>query len=180
MIFTSDNGGVLANGANNGPWRSEKQHVYEGGLRVPCAARWPGRVKAGSRSDRMALSMDIFATVLEAAGRPIPAGVDGVSFLPTLRGEAQPEEPRDLYFRKARGRPDVRRQDDRGAAPGRLEDPAGQDPFAPQELYNLKGRSQGSRTTWLPSAGRSSTRWPPTCAVTSSTAAPSPGQAPEK
>ena len=34
-IFCSDNGGVLANGANNGPWRSGKQHVYEGGLRVP-------------------------------------------------------------------------------------------------------------------------------------------------
>lgn len=137
VIFTSDNGGVLANGANNGPWRSEKQHVYEGGLRVPCAARWPGRVKAGSRSDRMALSMDIFATVLEAAGRPIPAGVDGVSFLPTLRGEAQPEEPRDLYFVRREGGPmyggktiEALRQGDWKI----LQD----SPFAPQELYNLK------------------------------------------
>ena len=42
VIFTSDNGGVLANGANNGPWRSGKGHMYEGGLRVPGAARWPG------------------------------------------------------------------------------------------------------------------------------------------
>ncbi len=42
VIFTSDNGGVLANGANNGPWRGGKGHMYEGGLRVPGAARWPG------------------------------------------------------------------------------------------------------------------------------------------
>lgn len=137
VIFTSDNGGVLANGANNGPWRSEKQHVYEGGLRVPFAARWPGRVKPGTQSDRKALSMDIFATVLEAAGQPVPAGVDGVSFLPTLRGAAQPEEQRDLYFVRREGGPmyggktiEALRQGDWKI----LQD----SPFAPQELYNLK------------------------------------------
>ena len=47
VVFTSDNGGLLSRGANNGPWRSGKTHMYEGGLRVPCAARWPGQIAAG-------------------------------------------------------------------------------------------------------------------------------------
>ena len=49
VIFTSDNGGVLANEANNGPWCGGKGHMYEGGLRVPGAARYPGRIQPGSR-----------------------------------------------------------------------------------------------------------------------------------
>jgi arylsulfatase A-like enzyme len=49
VLFSSDNGGVLANGANNGPWRGGKEHMYEGGLRVPGAARWPGGDSTGQR-----------------------------------------------------------------------------------------------------------------------------------
>jgi len=48
VVFTSDNGGSLEVGANNGPWRSGKTHVYEGGLRVPAIARWPGRIQPGA------------------------------------------------------------------------------------------------------------------------------------
>jgi len=98
VIFTSDNGGVLANGANNGPWRSGKHHMYEGGLRVPGAARWPGRIQAGSSTDRPTLTMDIFATACEALGVPVPEDIDGVSFLPVLLGRSLPETQRDLYF----------------------------------------------------------------------------------
>ncbi len=141
VIFTSDNGGVLANGANNGPWRSGKTHMYEGGLRVPCAARWAGHIAPGGHTSRIALSMDIFPTALEAAGLPVPAGLDGVSFLPTLRGEAQPEAARDLYFVWLEGgmqhqgkAVDALRQGDWKL----LQD----DPFAPLELYNLKDDPQ--------------------------------------
>jgi arylsulfatase A-like enzyme len=136
VIFTSDNGGVLANGANNGPWRSEKCHMYEGGLRVPGAARWPARIKAGSRTGRFTLTMDIFATAAEVAGVKPAAGIDGVSFLPALLGGNAPEAPREFYF--------VRREG--GIAYGGktiealrrgdwkiLQD----SPFAPLELYNL-------------------------------------------
>ena len=137
VIFTSDNGGVLANGANNGPWRSGKQHVYEGGLRVPFAACWPGQIKPGSQTGRIALSMDVFPTVLAAAGQSVPAGIDGVSFLPTLCGESQPELPRDCYFVRREGglayggkTIDAVRQGDWKL----LQD----SPFAPLELYNLK------------------------------------------
>lgn len=141
VIFTSDNGGVLANGANNGPWRSGKTHMYEGGLRVPFAARWLGRIEPGSHTTRIALTMDIFPTALEIAGLPLPAGIDGVSFLPTLRGEEQPEPPRDLYFVWLEGgllhqgkTVDALRQGDWKL----LQD----SPFAPLELYNLKDDPQ--------------------------------------
>ena len=136
VIYTSDNGGVLANGANNGPWRGEKCHMYEGGLRVPGAARWPARIKAGSRTGRFTLTMDVFATVAEVAGVKPPAGIDGVSFLPALPGDNAPEAAREFYF--------VRREG--GIAYGgktiealrRGEWKILQDsPFAPLELYNL-------------------------------------------
>lgn len=137
VLYSSDNGGVLANGANNGPWRGGKTHMYEGGLRVPFAARWPGQVAPGSRSDRMALTMDLFATALDAAGVAPRDGVDGLSILPTLRGQAQPEPRASFYFVRREGGPiyggktiEALRQGDWKL----LQD----SPFAPLELYNLK------------------------------------------
>lgn len=105
VIFNSDNGGVLRFGANNGPWRSEKTHTYEGGLRVPAAVRWPGGgVAAGRKIDRLTLTMDILPTLCAAAGVPAPAGIDGVSFLPALRGEPVDEPEREYYFVRREGR----------------------------------------------------------------------------
>lgn len=103
VVFTSDNGGVLKNGAHNGPYRGEKQHMYEGGLRVPGVARWPGRIAAGSQTERLIATMDLFSTLCEAAGAPVPTGLDGVGFLPTLLGEAQPDAGRELYFVRREG-----------------------------------------------------------------------------
>ncbi len=137
VVFTSDNGGVVGYQANNGRWRSGKQHVYEGGLRVPFAARWPTKILPGSRSELPAVTMDLFPTLCEAAGVPPAEGIDGVSFLPTLLGGAEGRPTRELYF--------VRRE---GGAPysGKtiealirgdwklLQD----SPFAPLELYNLR------------------------------------------
>jgi len=97
VIYTSDNGGVLTDGANNGPWRSGKQHMYEGGLRVPCAARWPGQIKPDSRTDRIAQTMDWYATALEAAGVKAPAGIDARSLLSTVRGEKAEASPATFY-----------------------------------------------------------------------------------
>ena len=106
VIFNSDNGGVLINGANNGPWRGAKGQMYEGGLRVPALARWPGHIQPGSVTEHNTLTMDIFATICEGVdGRP-PEGVDGLSFLPTLLGQPQLEANRDLYFvRREGGKP---------------------------------------------------------------------------
>jgi arylsulfatase A-like enzyme len=137
VIFSSDNGGILANGANNGPWRSGKQHMYEGGLRVPGAARWPGVIKPGSRTERPTLTMDIFATACAVAGVKVPAGIDGVSFLPTLRGETEPLLARDFYFVRREGGPMYAGKTIEGFRRGDWK--LVQDsPFAPLELYNLK------------------------------------------
>jgi len=98
VVFTSDNGGDLAAGARNGSVRAGKGTLYEGGLRVPAAARWPGRIKAGARSTRLAVTMDLMPTLLEAAGVRPPQNVEGRSLLPALLGRDQLEEPRDLFF----------------------------------------------------------------------------------
>ena len=137
VCFSSDNGGILELGANNGPWRSGKQHMYEGGLRVPFAARWTGRIAPGSRTARTALTMDIFATACAVAGAPTPAGIDAVSFLPTLLGATQPETQRDVYFVRREGGPAYGGKTIEALRRGDwklLQD----SPFAPLELYNLK------------------------------------------
>jgi arylsulfatase A-like enzyme len=137
VIYTSDNGGVLTNGANNGPWRSGKQHMYEGGLRVPCAARWPGQIKPGSRTERIAQTMDWYATALEAAGVKAPAGIDARSLLATVRGEKADESPATFYWVRREGGPTYGGKTIEAVREGDwklLQD----SPFAPLELYNLK------------------------------------------
>ena len=136
VVFTSDNGGLLTDGANNGPWRSGKTHMYEGGLRVPTIARWPGRIRAGSSTERIALSMDIYATACEAAG-VTPGETDGVSFLPTLLGQAQPEAERGLYFVRREGGPQYCGKTIEALRQGEWKIVL-DSPFAPLELFNVK------------------------------------------
>lgn len=135
VLFTSDNGGDLPAGARNGAVRSGKGTLYEGGIRVPMAARWPGRIAAGSRCDRVALTMDVVPTFLEAAGAPPAAGIDGRSFLPTLLGRQQAWPERDLFFG---------RREKFGGKGGTIEGMRRGDwkllrsrPAGPWELYNL-------------------------------------------
>ncbi len=137
VIFTSDNGGVLKNGANNGPYRGAKQHMYEGGLRVPGVARWPGRIAAGSRSERPVATMDLYPTLCEAAGVKTPSDLDGISILTTLLGRAVPDTSRELYF--------VRREGGTAYGGKTIEALIRGDwkllqdsPFGPRELYNLR------------------------------------------
>ena len=103
VIFTSDNGGQLGVGATNGPLRGGKQDMYEGGIREPMCAVWPGRIAPGSQSDRVALTMDLFPTVCEACGAEFAHAIEGRSFLPTLLGELQPVEDRYLFWARREG-----------------------------------------------------------------------------
>ncbi len=137
VFFTSDNGGQLSAGANNGPLRDGKQSMYEGGLRVPASATWPGRIAPGTRARGTWLTMDIFPTACEVAGATIPYAIEGRSFLPMLLGRAQPLPQRDLFFHRREGGlryagltiEAVRRGDWKLLR---------NSPFAPFELYNLK------------------------------------------
>jgi arylsulfatase A-like enzyme len=137
VLFTSDNGGQLNLGATNGSWRAGKGDMYEGGIREPMCAVWPGRIKPGSRSDRVALTMDLFATVCAAAGVPIEHEIDGRSILPTLTGAAQPDEDRTLFWVRREGGP---RYGGRAYYAARQGDYKllQNSPFEPLELYNLR------------------------------------------
>lgn len=135
VIFASDNGGQLNVGANNGPYRDGKGTLYEGGIRVPMGARWPGAIRPGSETGRIALSMDIMPTALEAAKVPVRHEIDGVSFMNVLRGEEAEEPVRDLFFGRMEGgafqggRVEAIRR-----GPWKLLRPM---PGEPYELYNL-------------------------------------------
>jgi arylsulfatase A-like enzyme len=136
VIFTSDNGGQLAVGANNGPLRAGKQDMYEGGIRVPFSAVWPGKIKPRSRSKHIALTMDLFPTICAAAGANITHRIDGQSILPTLLGQDQSHDDRFLFW--------VRREGGRYGARAYYAARFGDyklvqnSPFEPLQLYNLK------------------------------------------
>ena len=137
VVFTSDNGGQLSVGANNGPLRDGKQSVYEGGLKVPAGVVWPGHIKPGSRTRRRAMTMDILPTLLEAIGSKTPGGIDGVSFLPTLRGEPQPSLRADWFFHRREGGLRYGGKTIEAVIRGDWK-LLQNSPFAAQELYNLK------------------------------------------
>ncbi len=96
VLFTSDNGAHFADGGHSlaffdssGPLRGGKRDLYEGGLRVPMIAHWPGRVQAGATTEHMGGFQDLMPTFAEIAGAPVPEQSDGISFAPVLLGEAQ-------------------------------------------------------------------------------------------
>lgn len=102
VIFTSDNGGDLPAGATCGPLRGGKGQMYEGGIRVPMCASWSGKIRAGSRSNRVGMTSDLFATICEAAGLKAE-GVDGVSLLAEMTAKARPAPDRDLVWVRREG-----------------------------------------------------------------------------
>ena len=99
VIFSSDNGPHKEGGADpwffnsNGPLKGHKRDAYEGAIRVPMLARWPGKITAGSKSDHISAFWDVAHTLADAAGIEEPSGLDGISFLPELLGEEQTEHP---------------------------------------------------------------------------------------
>ena len=137
VVLTSDNGGSLPHAQNNDPWRDGKQSHYDGGLRVPFVARWPGKIAAGSRSDYAGLTFDVFATCLELAGAAHPAECDAVSLVPILRGEAPGAAPRELYFTRREGGPVYGGKSYEALIRGEWK-LLQNDPYSPLELYNLK------------------------------------------
>ena len=118
VIFTSDNGPHVEGGADpdffnsNGPFQGYKRDLYEGGIRVPMVARWPAKIKAGTKTDHISAFWDVLPTLAEATGAPVPENNDGISFLPTLMGEEQ-QAHEHLYweFHEQQGKQAVRKGD---------------------------------------------------------------------
>ena len=89
VVFTSDNGGLSTSEGSptsNLPLRGGKGWIYEGGIREPWIIRYPGVTKAGSESTQPICSIDLFPTVMAAAGVKLEHEVDGIDLLPVLKG----------------------------------------------------------------------------------------------
>lgn len=103
VVFLSDNGGPTRElTSSNRPLRGEKGSLYEGGLRVPFLLRWSGTLPAGRVEARAVSSLDLFATMLAAAGvraseQPVP--LDGVDVLPYLTGANAGDLHESLFWR---------------------------------------------------------------------------------
>jgi arylsulfatase A-like enzyme len=95
VVFSNDNGGERL--SDSGPLFHVKGTLFEGGIRVPAIARWPGIIPAGRTTRQAAMTMDFTATFLKAAGATAPA-LDGVDLLPVLSGTT-PEFERSLFWR---------------------------------------------------------------------------------
>ncbi|MHC4824590.1 MAG: sulfatase-like hydrolase/transferase [Planctomycetota bacterium] len=102
VVYLSDNGGATNNGSINDPLRGRKGSLYEGGVRVPFAMRWPGSIPAGLDYDHPVLSLDIAATIVKQAGAEVPADkpLDGVDLQPYLDGTRSDAPHETLYWRK--------------------------------------------------------------------------------
>ena len=136
IIFSSDNGGHLPSKANNGPLRDGKQSMYEGGLKVPTAMSWPGKIPAGSVSQQMNLSMDIYPTLLAVVGQVPKQPIEGRSFLSVLLGEDASAEERTLYFTRLEGGTIYGGQSIYAVRKGDWK-LLQNSPYEPYELYNL-------------------------------------------
>lgn len=102
VIFTSDNGPwhVYGNHAGSaGPFREGKASVFEGGVRVPCVMRWPGKIPAGRVSDTAFMTIDLFPTIARQAGAPLPPSrIDGRDAWPVIRGQPFARSPQEAYY----------------------------------------------------------------------------------
>lgn len=141
VIFTSDNGPHREGGHepeffnSSGGFRGTKRDVYEGGIRVPMIAFWPGKIKAGSSSNYAGAFWDFMPTFAGLAGAKAPASTDGISILPTLFGLKSQKQHQYLYweFHEDGGKQAVRIGDWKGV---RLN--VFKDQNAPIALYNLQ------------------------------------------
>lgn len=95
LIFASDNGATYTGGVDAeffksvGELRGLKGDLFEGGIRVPFIARWPGQIKPGTTNDHISAFWDMMPTFAEITGAELPEDVDGISLLPALTGKPQ-------------------------------------------------------------------------------------------
>lgn len=111
IIFNSDNGahgqfGSLEFFKTSGELRDKKRSMYEGGVRSPSFAYWPGKVPAGTVSNHLSAFWDILPTFSELTGEPVKGETDGISMLPTLLGNEKAQKQHEyLYWELYEGKP---------------------------------------------------------------------------
>ena len=139
VVFTSDNGPLRQHPTtdffdSNGALRGGKRDLYEGGIRVPFIARWPGAIAPGTTSEYPAALWDMLPTLAELARQTVPDSLDGRSILPVLTGVDKTAPPAYLYweFHEGEGAQAIRQGDWKAVRNG-----IHANPNAPIELYNL-------------------------------------------
>lgn len=103
IVFTSDNGGQIDVGANNGPLRDGKQSMYEGGLRIPGCLRVPGQTRPGTATQTVCTTADFLPTLVELAGGEVRGQLDGISLLPLISDPTHDWPDREVYFVRREG-----------------------------------------------------------------------------
>jgi len=138
IIFTSDNGGHNPSKANNGPLRDGKQSLYEGGLKVPTVISWQNKIKKNSVSNKTLLTMDLYPTIIEIAGKKIKNKIDGVSFIDEMKNpKSNHKNERILYFTRREGGDRYGGKSINALRKGSWK-LIQNNPYQPQELYDLK------------------------------------------
>ena len=142
FIFTSDNGPASEGGQDlaffeaAGGLRGKKRDLYEGGIRVPLIAHWPGVTPEGQRTDHVSAQWDLLPTLAAFAGRPPEANIDGLSFADVLRHGRQEAQHDYLYWEFHERTPAQAVRKGRWKAVRLFPD--GYDDAAPIELYDLE------------------------------------------
>ena len=104
VTFTSDNGPHKEGGHDpwffdsNGPLRGEKRDLYEGGIRVPFIAWWPGKIQPGSTTDHISAFWDFMPTACDLAGIQAPKNIDGLSYLPAMVGDKGLQKQHEFLY----------------------------------------------------------------------------------
>lgn len=101
ILFLSDNGANPTAAKffkSNGDFRGSKFKMYEGGIREPFIAYWPGKIKSGQVSDQVSAGWDVLPTICQLAGIKIPKGIDGISIYPTLFNQGTQVNHPYLYW----------------------------------------------------------------------------------
>lgn len=142
VMFSSDNGATFKTGGfdpayfnSMGGLRGTKGDLYEGGIRIPFIAKWPGKIPAGKTSDLISSQIDFFATMADLNGQK-KTDTDGISFLPEITGKAKNQKKHEyLYFEfsEKTGQVAVRLGDWKG-----IKSNMKKNKNAPWEIYNLK------------------------------------------
>lgn len=101
VIFVSDNG--AGGGGDSGPLRGRKSRMFEGGVRVPFLIRWPGQIEPGTVCDAFLSALEVFPTLVEAAGSGLPEGIelDGFDMLPVIQGRRETQRESMFWERQA-------------------------------------------------------------------------------
>ena len=100
VLFTTDNGSAREKQGSNLPLRGRKGRTDEGGMRVPCVVRWPGRIPAGEKCSEVVGTIDVLPTLAKLAGGDAPADriIDGRDIWPLLSGEPNAKSPHQAYY----------------------------------------------------------------------------------